>query len=99
MRLRDLLSDLWKRGTLPFPAKRATLLCMRLDDMLVVHPEQIETPCSRCNHICAVYPSGQAIMAKMKTEIVCNVCATESERGSPLAPGAQAESFQSHRKP
>jgi hypothetical protein len=94
----DWLADLWKRGVLRFAAKRATLLCMRLDDMMVVHPEQIETPCSRCGEICAVYPSGQAVMAKMPTSIVCNFCASESEREAPMAPGARIEPFQSRRK-
>ena len=98
MRLRDLLPALWKLGTLPFPRKHATLLCMRLEDMAVVHPQQIETPCSRCGVICAVYPSGQAVMAKMKTTIVCHICATESERDAPMAPGSRIEPFQSRRK-
>lgn len=74
------------------------LTVMRLADMKRVHPKQIEATCARCGHVVAVYPSGQQIMKQYPTVVlVCQVC-KEPGPDAELAPGAELEPFQSHRK-
>lgn len=55
----------------------ATLICMRLADMAVVHPAQDNSRvCSKCGERVGIYPSGQkAIKANPGIEIVCSRCA------------------------
>jgi hypothetical protein len=75
----------------------AILIVMRLADMTRVHPDQIESKCSECGHVVAVYPSGQQIMkAHPEVALVCQVCRTPNSK---LAPGAEFEPFQSVKKP
>jgi hypothetical protein len=53
-----------------------TLVCMRLCDMHVMHPEQIHELCSKCQHVVGVYPSGQRAMLKHpEMKILCAICA------------------------
>lgn len=71
------------------------LVVMRLADMHRVHPRQIERPCSKCGEVCAIYPSGQAVLHRdSATEIVCSVCQGNVDRAV-LAPGAELEPFES----
>lgn len=74
------------------------LIVMRLADMKRVHPKQIESTCSGCGHVVAVYPSGQEIMHGNKhVKLICNVCRTPGPAAA-LAPGAEFEPFESERK-
>lgn len=51
------------------------LVCHRLADMTRVHPEQIERRCSACGAGVAVFPSGQAVLAKRANAVIqCHVC-------------------------
>jgi hypothetical protein len=53
------------------------LVCTRLSDMTVVHPEQTQELCSQCQHMVGVYPTGQrAIKDYPEMKIMCNVCAS-----------------------
>ena len=73
------------------------LLVMRLDDMLRVHPDQIESICSQCSQPVGIYPSGQTVLKKYGTEmvdIVCSHCYVLT-KDAVLAPGAREESTQS----
>lgn len=84
----------WLNRTRPTPQ----LIVMRLADMVVVHPDQIEAQCSKCGETVAVYPSGQEVMRRFPdVELICQVCKTPGE-GARLAPGAEHEPFQSKRK-
>jgi len=77
--------------------RRKTLVCMRLNDMIVVHPDQIERQCHRCGEVVGIYPSGQMVLAaSSRIDITCQVCAAPSS--GTLAPGAAAEPFQSMRR-
>ena len=71
------------------------LLCMRLDEMLRVHPQQISDKCSQCSATVGVYPSGQRALKEHhgNIEIVCNHCQGSGPRVP--APGALDEPFQS----
>lgn len=74
------------------------LFVMRLANMKLVHPEQIEAKCSSCGHVVAVFPSGQEVMRTHKdVKLVCQVCGKPGPRAG-LAPGAEFEPFQSVRK-
>jgi hypothetical protein len=74
------------------------LICMRLADMVRVHPEQIERNCARCDAVVGIYPSGQIVLQECPAvEIVCHRCRTPG-RPSALAPGALLEPFQSKRR-
>jgi hypothetical protein len=71
---------------------------MRLADMELVHPDQIEDKCSLCGETVGIYPSGQNAMKRYPDiEVVCHVCET-SANYSVLADGALLEPFQSVRK-
>jgi hypothetical protein len=75
------------------------LVVMRLDDMLLVHPDQDNSRnCSKCREPVGVYPSGQAVLAQHPdTVILCQIC--RPLRGpAVLAPGAIDEPSQSHRR-
>lgn len=51
------------------------LICTRIADMFVMHPEQIERQCHKCGHAVGVYPTGQRAMANYpKMKITCSVC-------------------------
>lgn len=51
------------------------LVCTRLVDMHVVHPDQIERPCSKCGKLVGVYPTGQRALERYpKMKIICAPC-------------------------
>jgi hypothetical protein len=76
--------------------RERTLISMRLDDMLLVHPDMVVEACSGCGERVGVYPSGQAVIARYRrVKILCHVCAPVDLVGSQLAPGALAEVGQS----
>lgn len=86
----------WLRSL--FRPREAALLCMRLADMHVVHPDQIITICSSCGEEVGVYPSGQKVMREVpRVKVLCQVCRTPGE-GAMLAPGAEHEPMQSVRR-
>lgn len=102
--MKQWLWDIWD-ATGPFRSRfrrrKIGLICMRLDEMLLVHPDQITLKCSKCQNAVGVYPSGQNVIQLYgkRVEIMCNHCDT-THPGSPrlLAPGAEAETFQSQRR-
>ena len=52
------------------------LVCMRLKDMTVVHPDQGWELCSKCQHTVGIYPSGQKALDRWPhTKIICAQCA------------------------
>jgi hypothetical protein len=58
--------------------KPVVLVCMRLDDMHVVHPDQTEALCSECQHMVGVYPTGQrALREYSEIAVVCQRCASD----------------------
>ena len=68
------------------------LLCMRLDEMYNVHPQQVESACSRCGAVVGIYPSGQGVLrAHPGTKIVCNHCGMDGGGPWEPAPGALGE--------
>ena len=74
------------------------LIVMRLADMVRFHPDQITDRCSACGADVAVFPSGQKIMRHYRDVVlVCQVCRSPGPDAR-LAPGAELEPFQSHRK-
>lgn len=78
---------------------RRTLLVMRLDDMIMVHP-QMDTShvCSMCGEQVGIYPSGQAILKQYRrVKICCDRCQPLPSKFM-LAPGAREESGQSRRR-
>jgi hypothetical protein len=78
--------------------RRRQLLCMRLADMTVVHPDQITAACSQCGEMIAIYPSGQRVMREFPdVELICQICKQPGEHAT-LAPGAERERLQSKRK-
>lgn len=78
------------------------LICMRLDNMRRVHPQQVEDRCRRCGEVIGIYPSGQ-LAIKMAAEagdtmvLECEVCSAKmgGVDGALLAPGALEEPFES----
>ena len=76
------------------------LLCMRLDDMLWVHPQMDSTRvCSQCGTCVGIYPSGQKILKRYrKVKIVCHVCREPDLSTALPAPGAIEESRKSYRR-
>src|SRR5262249_42727919 len=77
-----------------FFRRRATLFVMRLSDMHFVHPGQITSHCSECGEEVGIYPSGQRVMRRHRTTLICHVCADLTSADA-LAPGAEDERFQS----
>lgn len=79
--------------------KSIILTVMRLKNMTRVHPQQIESKCARCGHTVAIYPSGQSVLKAHPgdVEVLCQVCHTPSAAAT-LAPGADLEPSQTHRK-
>ena len=60
----------------------AYILCTRLADMTVMHPDQIERPCSECGRIVGIYPTGQRGLVKFPNmKILCTVCALPLQGG------------------
>ena len=58
------------------PAARVQLVCMRLADMTVTHPDQITNPCFKCGHNVGVYPSGQKVLKQHpNAQTICVRCA------------------------
>ncbi len=58
------------------PKARTQLVCMRLADMTVTHPDQITDTCFKCGHNVGVYPSGQkALKQHPDAQIICVNCA------------------------
>ena len=76
--------------------KRGALICMRLDEMFRVHPDQITRNCSKCGAEVGIYPSGQAVLVEHgdRVDIICNHCQPIGTSAG-LAPGALEESSQS----
>ena len=69
------------------------LVCMRLTDMVKMHPEQDSSRvCAVCGQPVGIYPSGQAALKRCPdAEIECSVCAiqaydTTSDWSIPAAP-------------
>jgi hypothetical protein len=53
------------------------LVCTRLADMTVMHPDQVCELCSQCQHPVGVYPTGQRVLTKHPDmKIMCSVCAS-----------------------
>lgn len=80
-----------------FKRRRYTLLVMRLADMFMVHPRQLDThACSQCGHQVGIYPSGQAVLRRYagRVDIVCSRC-DPAHLGLTPAPGVLDELFQS----
>jgi hypothetical protein len=81
-----------------FRKKKIELIVMRLNDMAMVHPDQITSTCSQCGEVVAVFPSGQAVMRQYPdTVLLCQVCRQPGKHAK-LAPGAAQEPLQSRRK-
>jgi hypothetical protein len=81
--------------------RKYTLIAMRLANMHLVHPEQVQGNCHQCGETVGIYPSGQAVLRRHvsgRVHIVCEVCHGPVDHYT-LAPGALAEPFQSVRKP
>lgn len=99
MSLRDWFRRLFDQNVAEYVRKRQEprkrqLLCMRLNEMLRVHPEQITMTCSQCHEQVGIYPSGQRILHQYPdTKIICNRC--HSGPMGALAPGAVEERFES----
>ena len=71
-----------------------TLLVMRLEDMLVVHPKMSSSYfCSVCHARVGIYPSGQLVLQRyQRVRIVCQRCASSDEvKDAEPAPGSLAE--------
>lgn len=52
------------------------LVCMRISDMVVMHPKQITRECHQCHQPVGVYPTGQRIMRlHPRIKLICTVCA------------------------
>jgi hypothetical protein len=76
------------------PQSERILICMRLDEMHRVHPDQIEAKCSKCNETVGIFPSGQRVLKEVeRISIVCNHCAKPDH--AILAPGAEREARES----
>lgn len=76
------------------PGPTPTLICMRLADMLLVHPEMTSTlACYECGELLGIYPSGQAALRKYgdRLKLVCHICGEDRARGAMAAPGVAAE--------
>jgi hypothetical protein len=55
----------------------SNLVCTRLADMTVMHPDQVCELCSKCQHPVGVYPTGQrAIKNYPDMKILCAQCAS-----------------------
>lgn len=70
------------------------LLCMRLADMNLIHPQQDDSRvCGRCGERVGIYPSGQWVLqCRPDVEIVCQVCAEQDPAQVQVpAPGALEE--------
>ena len=67
---------------------------MRLDEMLLVHPQMVERRCGQCFERVGIYPSGQMVLGVYPdTVIVCHRCAGAVV--GTLVPGAELEPYQS----
>lgn len=75
-----------------------TLICMRLADMDVVHPNMTVRTCSKCGHEVGVYPSSMRAIedhgGEPRATLMCYVCKPVS-RPTPLPPGGLHEVFES----
>jgi hypothetical protein len=88
----------WRRWRLG--DRRVTLIAMRLDEMVVIHPAQTTLHCRRCSAPVGLYPSGQRVIARYgadRVDVVCQVCQFPGPDAMP-APGARAELGQSARR-
>src|SRR5262245_41779649 len=78
------------------------LICMRLTDMQLTHPEQVTHLCPRCGASVGIYPSGQRVLKTYpgNVEIMCQKCAIPLQPGDywAPAPGALDEARQSRKR-
>jgi hypothetical protein len=76
--------------------EQPTLVVMRLADMRRVHPRQDNSRvCVECGAAVGIFPSGQAMLRRHpRLHLVCNRC-SNPDAFSVLAPGAEAEPFES----
>jgi hypothetical protein len=86
------LTGRWRRRDTP----GRVLLVMRLDCMIVVHPDMDRSHvCARCQQPVGIYPSGQAVLRRdPATRILCHLCQPPTAAATP-APGALRERGQS----
>ena|SRR5258708_7447289 len=86
---------LLRRQDDPVDNRRRKLICIRLAEMLRVHPDQITEHCPECGEEVGIYPSGQRALREHagNIDIICNHC--DHGGFGQLAPGAELESFQS----
>jgi hypothetical protein len=71
------------------------MICTRLKDQTVMHPDQTQELCSQCQHMVSVYPTGQrAIKNYPDMKIICTVCAKDAlEPGDVVAPAGSLKEF------
>jgi hypothetical protein len=75
------------------------LVCMRLADMYVVHPDQIERTCHNCGHTVGIYPSGQnAIKLRPDIKIICARCTTPDAFDIALPAATSREEYEREKR-
>ena len=76
------------------------LICTRIANMTVTHPEQVEKICTKCGHVVAVYPTGQRALAQWPdTPIVCSVCIDPfDEEAEIFSAGSAEETLQEYHE-
>jgi hypothetical protein len=75
------------------------LVCMRLAEMSVVHPDQSWELCSMCQHTVGVYPSGQKAMKHWPNmKIVCSRCASPDDFDISIPAAETREEFLAEKR-
>ena len=71
-----------------------TLVCMRLNDMWKLHPEQVTMECVLCKAAIGVYPSGQKALRLTPgpIRVICTHCASKEIQDG-LEKGDEVEMF------
>jgi hypothetical protein len=71
-----------------YPERKYELLCMRLENMVVQHPNQDNSrKCDTCGYVVGLYPDSQEaiktlISQKKSFTIICHICAGMHNFGS-----------------
>jgi ribosomal protein S27E len=83
----------------PMNDEPTMLVCTRLADMTVMHPDQSWDLCHECGHVVGVYPTGQRVIKEYpKMKVVCSDCAnTLIEPGDEVSPAGSVEEITQER--
>ena len=75
------------------------LVCMRLAEMTVVHPDQQWELCYNCHHTVGVYPSGQKALGRYPNiKIICIHCAKPDDYDIAIPAAETQEEYEQEKR-